>query len=52
MISVVVDVDDTLIDTAKRTQAIWHKILELEIPLEVVQTLNPQRISGPEKASR
>jgi len=44
MISVVVDVDDTLIDTAKRTQAIWHKILKLEIPLETVQTLNAQRI--------
>jgi len=44
MISVVVDVDDTLIDTAKRTQAVWHKILKLEIPLEVVQTLNPQQV--------
>jgi len=44
MISVVVDVDDTLIDTARRTQAIWHEILNREIPLEAVQTLNPQQI--------
>jgi len=44
MISVVVDVDDTLIDTAKRTQAVWNKILKREIPLEAVQTLSPQQI--------
>jgi len=44
MISVVVDVDDTLIDTTRRTQAIWHETLNREIPLEAVQALNPQQI--------
>jgi len=44
MISVVVDIDDTLIDTAKRTQAVWHEILDRDVPLEAVQTLNPQQI--------
>lgn len=44
MISIVVDVDDTLIDTVRRTQAVWHEILNREIPLEAVHTLNPQLI--------
>lgn len=46
MVSVVVDIDDTLIDTAKRTQAVWKETLNRAIPLEDVQTLNPQQIFG------
>lgn len=44
MISVVVDVDDTLIDTARRTQAVWHEILNRNIPLEAVHALNTRQI--------
>jgi len=44
MISVVVDVDDTLIDTTRRTQAVWHEILNGDVPLEAVHTLNAQQI--------
>jgi len=44
MISVVVDVDDTLIDTTRRTQAVWHEILNRDVPLEAVHTLNAQQI--------
>lgn len=39
MISVVVDVDDTLINTERRMQGVWHQVLGREIPLEDVETL-------------
>ncbi len=44
MISVVVDVDDTLIDTTRRTQAVWHEILNRDVPLKAVRTLNALQI--------
>jgi len=44
MISVVVDIDDTLIDTVRRTQGVWQEILNRDIPLEAVQNLNLQQI--------
>ncbi len=44
MISVVVDVDDTLIDTQRRIQAVWQQLLGLEIPLQEVQNLGTQQI--------
>ena len=44
MISVVVDVDDTLINTEKRTQAVWQQVLGREIPLQAVETLNSAQI--------
>jgi len=44
MISVVVDVDDTLVDTRKRTQKIWEMILGREIPTEDVEKLTARGI--------
>lgn len=44
MVSVVVDVDDTAIDTERRTQGVWHQVLDRKIPLQVVQTLSSQQI--------
>lgn len=44
MISVVVDVDDTLVDTRKRTQKIWGLVLSREILMEDVESLTPRGI--------
>jgi len=44
MISVVVDIDDTIINTGRRLQAIWLELLGLEIPLEEVETSNLGKI--------
>ncbi len=44
MISAMVDVDDTLIDTERRIQGVWHQILGCEIPLQAVQNLSSQQI--------
>lgn len=44
MIGVVVDVDDTLIDTGRRMQSVWHELLGREIPLEAVETLSLEQI--------
>ena len=44
MISVVVDVDDTLIDTKRRIQGVWHQILGREIPMQAVKTLSLEQI--------
>jgi hypothetical protein len=44
MISVVVDVDDTLVDTRKRTQKIWELVLGRGIPLEDVGSLTARGI--------
>ncbi len=44
MISVVVDVDDTLVDTSKRTQKIWELVLGREIPLEDMESLTASGI--------
>lgn len=44
MISVVVDVDDTLINTERRMQGVWRQVLSREIPLEAVETLGSVQI--------
>lgn len=56
MISVVVDIDDTLISTDRRMQSVWHHILDREIPLEAVETLGLEQIfmefASPEQKKR
>jgi hypothetical protein len=44
MISVVVDVDDTLISTERRMQGVWRELLGCEVSLEVVKTLGLEQI--------
>jgi hypothetical protein len=44
LISVVVDVDDTLINTQRRMQGVWHELLGHEIPMQAVETLNMVQI--------
>lgn len=44
MISIIVDIDDTLIDTGRRLQAVWHELLGREIPLEAVETSSLEQI--------
>lgn len=44
MIGVVVDIDDTLIDTKRRMQGILSVVLEREIPLQDVEALAPREI--------
>jgi hypothetical protein len=39
MISVVVDVDDTLISTERRMQGVWRELLGHEVPIDAVETL-------------
>jgi hypothetical protein len=41
---VVLDIDDTLISTERRMQAIWQRLLNREIPLEAIKTLNMEQI--------
>ena len=44
MISVVVDVDDTLISTQRREQGVWRQVLGREIPMQAVETLGLAQI--------
>ena len=44
MISVVVDVDDTLIGTERRMQGVWRQVLGREIPMQAVETLGMGQI--------
>jgi hypothetical protein len=44
MIGVVVDIDDTLVDTDKRRWKVWCKILNREIPLETIRSLGSRQI--------
>jgi len=37
MTTIVIDIDDTLISTSRRMQAIWRQILGCEVPLEAVE---------------
>ena len=39
MISVVFDVDDTLINTQRRMQGVWRELLDREVPMQAVETL-------------
>lgn len=43
-ISVIVDIDDTLIYTGLRIQRIWYKLLKQEIPLEATETMSLEQI--------
>jgi len=43
-IAVVVDVDDTLISTDHRMQAVWRLLLGCEVPLEAVETLSIEQV--------
>ncbi len=38
LISVVVDIDDTLISTDRRMQGVWREVLGREVPLQAVET--------------
>jgi len=40
MISTVVDVDDTLVNTDRRMQHVWRQILGREVPMEAVETMD------------
>lgn len=44
MFSVVVDIDDTLIDTQRRMKAIWQSVLGREVPLQAIRTLGLSEI--------
>lgn len=44
MISVVVDIDDTLVNTDRRMQAVWSLVLGCNVPLEAIQTLSLEQI--------
>jgi beta-phosphoglucomutase-like phosphatase (HAD superfamily) len=33
---VIVDIDDTVLDTTRRMQAIWRELLGREVPIEAV----------------
>lgn len=44
MISVVVDIDDTLINTERAVQGAWRELLGREIPMQDVETLNMAQI--------
>lgn len=56
MISVVADIDDTLISTGRRMQGVWRELLGCEVPLEVVETLSLEQIfmkyASPEQKTR
>jgi len=41
---VIVDIDDTLIDTARRMQKLWILLLDREIPEEAVEKMNLEQI--------
>ena len=44
MNGVVVDVDDTLIDTGQRMHRVWSLLLDREIPMEAIETLSLEQI--------
>jgi hypothetical protein len=44
MISVVVDVDDTLINTERRMHSVWRELLGREVPMEAIETLGLEQI--------
>jgi hypothetical protein len=44
VISVVVDVDDTLISTDRSMQGVWREILGCNVPLDAVETLSLEQI--------
>lgn len=44
MMGVVVDIDDTLVDTDKRRWTVWCNVLNRKIPLEAVESLGSRQI--------
>lgn len=44
IISVVVDIDDTLIDTKRQLQGVWRHVLGRDIPLEAVESLSMEQV--------
>jgi len=56
LISVVLDVDDTLISTDRRVEGVWHEVLGREVPMEAVETLTLEQIfmkfATPEQKTR
>jgi FMN phosphatase YigB (HAD superfamily) len=44
MDAVVIDIDDTLIDTERRRHATWCKVLGREIPLQATETSGSREI--------
>lgn len=56
MISIVVDVDDTLINTERRMQGVWRQVLGREIPMQAVETLGLgqifEKFASPDQKAR
>jgi hypothetical protein len=44
VISVVVDVDDTIVNTQRRIQGVWRYVLGHEIPLQAIESLSSRQI--------
>jgi hypothetical protein len=44
MASVVVDVDDTIVDTRRRAQGIWRHVLSCEVPMEELDSMRALQI--------
>jgi hypothetical protein len=44
LVSVIVDIDDTLLDTRKRMEAIWEHVLGRRVPLEDIGSMNLRQI--------
>lgn len=44
MVCVVVDIDDTLINTQRRMQGVWHQVLGRRVPLQAIENLALQQI--------
>lgn len=44
MLGIVVDIDDTLVDTKKRTQGIWRHILGCDVSVEELESMNARQI--------
>ena len=41
---VIVDIDDTVLDTTRRMQAIWREVLGREVPIEAVESMALRKI--------
>jgi hypothetical protein len=41
---VIVDIDDTVLDTTRRMQAIWQELLGREVPIEAVESMGLRQI--------
>ena len=44
MNGVIIDIDDTLIDTARRMHKLWSLLLDREVPREAIETMNLEQI--------